>query len=171
MSIKFRYAALALMLISGAAFACKCFEFTHASVVMATPTMGAAYVSLVSEKDDTLTSLSSDCCDAVELHTTTNENGVMKMRKLEKLDLKAGVPVEIMGEGKGDALHLMLIGVKHAYKPGQNISITFHFAKESPHKTSFKVVTRAAKMHADAAGADAMGGMDMGHDAAMPGMH
>ncbi len=145
-----KYLSVVVLLAAGAALACDCFEFRNTTAVIASPTMGSGYLSLVSEKDDVLQSLSSDCCDAVELHKTTMDNGIMRMRKLESLPIKAGVPIEILGEkSKGDALHLMLIGLHKNYKPGEKITINFTFAKEKAHKAIFKVVKRGAAPPAD----------------------
>lgn len=144
-SIKPLIAAI-IVLAAGTALACKCVEFKDAVATMATPTLGGAYVTFVSDKDDTLTGLSSPCCDAVELHRMSKENGVMSMRKLDSLPLKSGVPV-ILGEHRGDSesMHLMLIGVHKAMKPGQKFPVTFTFAKEKPHTATFTVAKRGAK--------------------------
>lgn len=151
-----------VMVAVSAAYACKCIEFKDTTAVMASPTMGAAYVTLVSDKNDTLTHLTSSCCEAVELHETTKMDGVMRMRKLDSLALTSGVAVDITGEqGTGDAMHLMLIGIKKPLKPGQKFNVTFHFAKEGPHSASFTVVKRGQKPGAATADHSMHEGMDM----------
>ena len=54
--------------------------------------VGAAYMTFTSKQDLTLTSINSDVTDSVEIHNMTMENGVMKMRMMENLPLKAGKP-------------------------------------------------------------------------------
>lgn len=144
-SVKPLFAAF-IVLAAGTALACKCIEFKDAVATMATPTLGGAYVTFVSDKDDTLTGLSSPCCDAVELHRMGMENGVMSMRKIDSLPLTAGVPV-VLAEHHGatESMHLMLIGVHKAMKPGQKFPITFTFAKEKPHTATFTVAKRGVK--------------------------
>ena len=148
-----RYLAAAIAFASTAAFACACTEFTHATAVMASPTMGSAYVSFVAEKNDTLQRITSDCCDAVELHESTMNDGVMRMRKLDALPVTSGVPVDIMGEhGNGASMHVMLIGVHKPYKIGQKIRLAFHFANAGKHVVAFTVVDRATQEHGAATG-------------------
>ncbi len=150
---KYAFATLAIALIAGGAMACAtCTEFKDARAIFSTPTLGVAYVSFVSEKNDTLTGLTSDCCAAVELHTSSSENGVMKMRKLDSLNVKSGVPVELTGREGGEAtsMHVMLIGVKKPYKAGQKLRIMFNFVKSGNHEVNFTVAKRGEKPAADA---------------------
>lgn len=137
------FAVAFVLLAAGAALACKCIEFKNATAIMATPTIGSAYVTFVSDKDDTLIGLSSPCCDAVELHSSTMKDGVMSMRRIEKLDLTSGVAVTLAEHNmQGDSMHLMLIGLHKEYKPGQKFPIAFTFAKEGKHEAIFTVAKR-----------------------------
>lgn len=143
--------AVAVLLAANAAHAV---TFTNATAIMATPNFGSAYVTLTSDKDTTLTSFSSPCCDDVELHTSSMKDGVMSMRKLDTLDLKTNVPIAIAGDkGMGDSMHLMLIGAHQEMKPGQHFPIIFHFAKGASQTTSFTVVERGAKTTGNGASA------------------
>jgi copper(I)-binding protein len=63
---------------------------------------------------------SSDAADVVELHTHTMEDGMMKMRRVERIDLPAGETVTLAPGG----LHLMLIGLKRGLNPGDRIALT-----------------------------------------------
>jgi len=138
--------AALILLAAGAAFAATAITFTQATATLATPTLGAASVTITSMQDDTLTSLSSPCCTAVELHSMTMKNDMMQMRKLDSLAVKAGAPVTIGQHSGGmDSMHLMLIGVQQPLKPGQQFPITFHFTKQGAQSTSFTVSERGAK--------------------------
>jgi periplasmic copper chaperone A len=62
----------------------------------------------------------SDAAEVVELHTHTMEDGMMKMRRVERIDLPAGETVTLApGE-----LHVMLIGLKRGLNPGDQIELT-----------------------------------------------
>jgi len=100
--------------------------------------VGVAYFTLTSSSDDTLTSVASDCCRAVELHTSTMDGGVMRMRKLESVPLKKGEAVAFAPGG----LHVMLIGLKKPLKPGDVVPISFGFDHSPLQRADFKVEAR-----------------------------
>lgn len=85
--------------------------------------VGAAYMTFLSKQDLTLVSLESSVTDSVEIHNMTMENGVMKMRMLENLGLKAGEPYKLAPGG----YHLMLFDLKKPLTAGEQVSFTFHF--------------------------------------------
>lgn len=62
----------------------------------------------------------SDAAEVVELHTHTMEDGMMKMRRVERISLPAGETVTLEPGG----LHVMLIGLKHGLNPGDRIDLT-----------------------------------------------
>ena len=129
--MKFAKPAIAtlLLLAAGAVSAAattNSVSFTDAHAILATPTLGSGYVTMTSTQDDTLTGLSSPCCDAVELHSMSMKDDTMRMRKLDSLALKAGTPT--------------IIG-----------PITFHFANQTAQTASFTVTERSVKTPAGAA--------------------
>lgn len=71
-----------------------------------------------------------------ELHTHLNEGGVMKMRPVPAIDVKA------KGEAvlKPGGLHVMLIDLKAPMKEGDVVPITLTFDDGSTHKVDAKVV-------------------------------
>lgn len=85
----------------------------------------------------------------VELHTHIHEGGMMKMRRIEKID----VPANGMTELKPGGLHVMLIGLKQELKPGQMVPVTLEF--EDGSKKSFEAPVREIMMK----GMGGMGGM------------
>jgi copper(I)-binding protein len=88
---------------------------------------GAVYVTITNTgKDpDALVSASSDAAQAVELHETKNESGVMKMRPVQKIDVPAGGKIEM----KPGGYHVMLLGLKHDLKPGEKVPVTLKFER------------------------------------------
>jgi copper(I)-binding protein len=96
--------------------------------------VGAAYMTFLSKQDMTLVSIESNITDSVEIHNMTMENGVMKMRMLENLALKAGEPYKLAPGG----FHLMLFDLKKPLMVGEQVSFTLHFKSNSKIKTSKK---------------------------------
>ena len=70
--------------------------------------------------DRALVSATSDVSEVVELHTHRMEDGMMKMRRVDQIELPAGETVTLAPGG----LHLMLIGLKQQLTPGDDVSLT-----------------------------------------------
>jgi copper(I)-binding protein len=62
----------------------------------------------------------SEVAEVVELHTHTMEDGMMKMRRVERIALPADAAVALEPGG----LHVMLIGLKRDLSLGDQIDIT-----------------------------------------------
>ena len=73
--------------------------------------------------DRQLVKAESPAAQAVELHEHRNENGVMKMREVGSIAIKARAQTEL----KPGGYHLMLIGVKKALKEGDSVAIMLSF--------------------------------------------
>ena len=85
----------------------------------------AVYVTLTnpSTREQSLVSASSDAAKTVELHQTTSEAGVMKMRPVTSIRIPPGGKVEM----KPGGYHVMLIGLTHDLKPGDKVPVTLKF--------------------------------------------
>jgi copper(I)-binding protein len=70
--------------------------------------------------DRALLSAASGVADVVELHTHLMEDGMMKMRRVDQIDLPAGETVTLAPGG----LHVMLIGLKQQLQPGDDVPLT-----------------------------------------------
>ena len=83
--------------------------------------MGAAYMSLANNTDRAITivRISSPQFDSVELHETTIEDGVARMRAMPKLSMPAGATLVLQRGGK----HLMLMRPTH---PADTITLEFY---------------------------------------------
>lgn len=101
-----------------------------------------------------LTAASSPVAATVELHTHTHNNGVMEMRKIDKIDIPADGEVEL----KPGGLHIMLIGLKQELKVGEDAKLTLTFADGST-----KEVTAEIKEVTPPAGMQQHGGHHKGH--------
>jgi copper(I)-binding protein len=88
------------------------------------PTAGC-YLTLTAVQADTLTAVSSPAAERVEVHSMDMTGGVMRMKKLGRLDLPAGQAVAL----KPGGLHLMLIRPKAAFTSGGSVPLSLRFAK------------------------------------------
>jgi len=78
---------------------------------------------------DRLVSATSPIAGAIELHTFVNENGVMRMRRLEAIEIGAGASVRLVVGGP----HLMLTSLKEPLRhAGPPFPLTLTFEKAGP---------------------------------------
>jgi copper(I)-binding protein len=92
--------------------------------------VGAAFAEIKTDKDtsDRLIGASSPVAEKVEIHSMTMEGDVVKMRRLDGIDLKPGESLVLKPMGN----HLMLIGLKQPLKEGDLIKLTLTFEKAGP---------------------------------------
>jgi len=98
--------------------------------------VGAAYMTLTSTQDATLISAESSVTKSVEIHSMTMQNGVMKMRMLKNLALKAGEPYKLAPGG----FHLMLFDLKKPLAAGDTVEFSLTFRNGA---TEFKQQVKA----------------------------
>lgn len=103
-------------------------------------TVGAAYMTLKSAQDSTLVSVETAVAGSVEIHSMTMDNGVMKMRMLDELVLKAGKSERLAPGG----FHLMLFDLKKPLKAGETITFKLSF-KDKTNKISIQNVVLPIK--------------------------
>ena len=113
---------------------------------------GAAYMVLTNEGSvaDRLISASSDVAETVELHTHMMDDGVMRMRQVEAIDVDPGTPSVLEPGG----LHVMLIGLKQQLVAGESFPMTLTF--EQAGEVTVEVAVEAMGSN--------MGGHDHNHD-------
>lgn len=89
-------------------------------------TIGAAYITIQGKAGgagDSLVSVSSPAAQRVELHTHVMEGNVMKMRKVESIDIKAGETKVLKPSGD----HLMLFDLKGPLEEGGKLPLVLKF--------------------------------------------
>jgi copper(I)-binding protein len=128
-------------------------------------TVGAAFLTIRTDKDtsDRLTGISSPVAGRAEVHSSSMVDGIMKMRRLDGIDLKSGEThvLKPMGE------HIMLFDLKHPLKQGDVVDLTLTFEKAGAITTQAKVESMAA-MSPENMGHQHDGTMDsMSHDKMM----
>jgi periplasmic copper chaperone A len=77
--------------------------------------------------DAELVGASTEAAKIVELHTHVNDNGVMRMRKVDKIDIPAGQSVMLQPGG----FHIMFIGLNHDLNIGDSVNVTLEFSDGS----------------------------------------
>lgn len=83
---------------------------------------------------------SSPVAHAVELHTHLHENGMMMMRRIDKIDIPANGETVLKPGGQ----HIMFIGLRRDLKVGQNVPLTLTF--EDGSEKSFEAPVRKIMM-------------------------
>jgi copper(I)-binding protein len=98
---------------------------------------GAVYLTITNHgtTDDRLTGASTAVASKAQMHVTLNENGVMKMRPMADVPIKAGGRAQF----KPDGMHIMLLGLKHPLKAGDSFPLTLTFDKAGTVETMVKV--------------------------------
>jgi periplasmic copper chaperone A len=113
----------------------------------------AIYVTMASVTGDRLASASTPVAQTAELHTMTMDNGVMKMRQVDGIDLPAGQTVTL----KPGRYHIMLTGLAQPLKDGQTFPLTLTFAKAGAQQVTVSV----QKVGATGPGGETGNGMNM----------
>lgn len=104
-------------------------------------TVTAGYLSILNSglESDRLIAVEADGVAKTEVHRTSMaENGVMRMRPVNGLDIPAGENVTF----KQGADHLMLMGVATPLKDGDEISLTLRFERSGAIQVNAVVARR-----------------------------
>ncbi len=126
-------AALALTLLLPTLALAASVHFSELTIPMHPGSNAVAYPTILSDQDDSITSITSDCCTAVELHTHEMKDDIMRMRRVKQLPLSAGTAMVFAPGG----LHIMLIGLKNPLTEGEKFKLTFHFAHAADEMVTF----------------------------------
>ncbi|MDP3516191.1 MAG: copper chaperone PCu(A)C [Pseudohongiella sp.] len=114
------------------------FTFTDAWV-RATPPgaiTAAAYVDIRNlGNDDVLLAARSDKARHVEIHTTQEQSGMMRMSRLDTLPVPADSVVQLASGGH----HLMFIDIPATFVPGESVIVTLVFEKAGARDVLFTV--------------------------------
>lgn len=105
-------------------------------------TITAAYMTIENHTgaDISLRSASTEVAQTVELHKMELVGGMMKMRRVETIDILAGGTAEL----KPGGFHLMVIGLKKELKEGDKVTITLEFSNDLRKTITIPVKPRRA---------------------------
>ncbi len=88
-------------------------------------TNSAAFMTLINKDvaEHKLVSIKSPAAEVVELHTHVNDEGMMRMRRVDGIEVSAEGSMELKSGGH----HVMLIGLRRRLVPGDRIDLTLGF--------------------------------------------
>jgi len=97
----------------------------YARAVPAGQPNSAAFMVLknTSNQDRAVVNARSSASKVVELHTHKKEGGMMRMRQIEKIVVKANSETVL----KPGGLHIMFIGLKQSFKAGNKVDLELEF--------------------------------------------
>lgn len=86
---------------------------------------GAAYLQISNqgEQSDTLLGADTPAAEKVEIHEHVHADGLMKMQRVDRLELAPGQTVLF----KPGSYHLMLFNLKQPLQAGEQFPLTLHF--------------------------------------------
>ena len=132
----FHFAGIALLLIVGSSGQLRAQAPQGKTITVAdawaraTPkgsTTAVIYMTAINNGQDAdrLLGATTPMAEKVQLHSNTNDNGIMKMRELTSIEIEAGKEVAL----KPGGTHAMLVGLKQPLIAGQSFPLTFEFEK------------------------------------------
>lgn len=97
----------------------------------------AGYMVIRNQGDqlDRFVSGTSALVERVEIHTHLMEEGVMRMRRVENVDVPGGADVKFAPGG----FHLMMFGLNRALKKGEVLPVTLIFENAGEIEVEFRV--------------------------------
>ena len=99
-------------------------------------TVGAVYLRITAREADTLLSATTTVADHVEMHTSSEADGMMRMRPLPDVQLEPGEPFAFAPGGA----HFMLMGLRQPLATGQSFPMTLQFQHAGSHAVQVQVV-------------------------------
>lgn len=111
--------------------------------------VAGVYMQLRSDAQARLIGAKSLAAHAAEVHLMSNEGGVMRMRRVDSLDLPAGKMVVLEPGG----YHVMLVDINRPLKPGEHVGVTLVIEEggkrfELPVEAQVRSVLEEADPHA-----------------------
>jgi copper(I)-binding protein len=99
--------------------------------------VGVAYLAIENHgKPDRLLAASSPIAKHTELHISAMEDGVMTMRRLDAVDIKADAVTMFAPRGR----HIMLVDLKRPLKKGDTFPLTLTFKNAGPVQVTVHVL-------------------------------
>lgn len=95
-----------------------------------------AFMRITSAKPAKLVGASSPAAGVVEIHRSSMEGGVMRMRPVEAIALPAGQAVELR---PGGGYHVMMMQVPKPLKEGETVPITLVFESADGKRESMTI--------------------------------
>lgn len=110
------------------------------------PTVGAqdstgAYLTITSQEAIALVGVATPAAEIAEVHEMRMDGEIMRMRMAQRIDIKAGEPLEL----KPGGYHVMLMALTAPIETGQEIELSLQFEKPDGSKIEMPVKAVAAQ--------------------------
>ncbi len=121
------YICVLLVLLAGCAKPSEPIEVTDARAPATPPnaTVAAVYMEITAHEPDRLVGASSKIAHSVEVHHTSIEDGISKMRPVEAIAFDADQTVAFAPGGT----HFMMVGISFPFEPGQTFELELQFER------------------------------------------
>ncbi|MGQ2964566.1 copper chaperone PCu(A)C [Methylophilus sp.] len=139
------YLAHALVIICMAGFAVLAHAELKVSNAWVKPTVAGqpvagAYMTLTADKDSELIEVLTPVAEKAEIHSMSMDGNIMRMKRLDRLPLKAGQVVAL----KPGGFHIMLTGLNHQIKQGEVVPLSLVTRDAHGKKTTITIKVVAA---------------------------
>jgi copper(I)-binding protein len=104
------------------------------------PTVGeqdatGAYLTITSQEPIALVGVATPAAEIAEVHEMKMDGDIMRMRMAERIEMKAGEPLEL----KPGGYHVMLMALTSPIEAGQEIELSLQFEKADGSKVEMPV--------------------------------
>lgn len=104
------------------------------------PTVGeqdatGAYLTITSEEPMALVGVATPAAEIAEVHEMKMDGDIMRMRMAQRIEIKAGEPLEL----KPGGYHVMLMALTAPVEAGQEIELSLQFEKADGSKVEMPV--------------------------------
>lgn len=142
-----RLLPIGLLWIATAASAADGVQVTEAWARATVPgqKVAGAYMQIKSAMDARLVGVASPVAGSAEVHWMKMEDGTMRMRAIDALDLPAGKAVELAPGG----YHIMLFQLKQPLVAGERVALTLEFETSAGEKLQVPVSAEIRARAAD----------------------
>lgn len=111
-------------------------EDAWANATPAGASVAAVYMKVTANQAETLLSATTTVADHIEMHTSSEENGMMRMRPLPTAPLEPGQPFTFAPAGA----HFMLMGLRQPLPAGLKFPMTLRFQHAGERTVQVQVV-------------------------------
>ena len=134
----------ALLLVAPSAFAGIVIDAPWAAATPPGASVGGGYLVIrnTGSVPDRLIGARSPASERIEMHLSSMDGNIMRMRQQKSLDIPANGRVEL----KPGAGHLMFVGLKRPFKQGNAVPVTLRFEHAGELKTELRVEQPGERM-------------------------
>ena len=99
-----------------------------------------------SQKKEELIKVTTPYAETVEIHKTIKDNNIMKMRKIDKIEIPSNKSISLSKNNK-NGYHIMLINIDEKLKNKEEFPATLFFTNRPPKKIMIEVHDKKNSSH------------------------